>query len=92
MGEGDLNGVIGDEREAADAERDEPGIVIVGQIDADEEKADQKIVHEPVRPTAHIRMEKGCLRLQVIGGRKGREARMVGYRHAFDHWMEMPAE
>ena len=73
MGKGELNGVIGDEREAADAKRDEPGIVIMCQINADEKKADQKIIHEPVGPTADIRVKKGRLRLQVIGGGGVRE-------------------
>ena len=68
MGQCELDGIIGDDCEAADAKRDEPGIVIMCQINADEEKADQKIIHEPVGPTADIRVEKGRLCLQVIGG------------------------
>jgi len=65
-GQGELDGIIGDEGQAADPESDHIGPEIVGEIDADEKEADQKVVHEPVGPTPDVGMEKGGLFFQVI--------------------------
>ena len=65
-GQRDLDRIIGDKRQTTDPESNNIGAVIMCEIDADEKEADEKVIHEPVGPTADICVEQGCLRLQVI--------------------------